>query len=241
MEQTGTVVESARHNRWWSKNTEFLGGIGLTRQGANRNNPAVPTTPASNDMAARLRAEGKNGKKRVSLNLEETGQPELAPFRSMKKGTEQTGTVVESARHNRRRSNNAEFPGGIGPTRQGRDRNNLAVATTPASNDMAARLRAEEHVVKPDLACTQKAPAARSAAHSRKARKRDGADWRVFGTSNRFEFKPTQLPPVPTPPAHRKTRLRLLPDPRARGNLAPSQCSPTRRAKIARPGRGADR
>jgi hypothetical protein len=62
---------------------------------------------------------------------------------------------------------------------------------------MAARLRAEEHVAEKELACTQKAPAARSAAHSRKVRKEDRADCHVFGTSKKCKFRLTRFPDHP--------------------------------------------
>ena len=121
--------------------------------------------------------------------MEEVGQPELIPFRQREKGTEQTGTLSESARHGRGQPEDRQSLYGAGLIRQERDGGSRAVATARVANDMAARLRSGKHVEEMKLPRGRNAPARRSAKDSEKARKGDGADCDFFGGSKRCKFR----------------------------------------------------
>jgi hypothetical protein len=133
--------------------------------------------------------------KRGNYHSEEVGQPELMPFRQWGKGTEQTGTLSESARPGIGQPADRQSLYGIGLIRQERDGGSRAVATARMANDMAARLRSGKHVEEMRLPCGRSAPTRRSAKDSEKTRKGDGADCDFFGGPKRCKFRLTRFLP----------------------------------------------
>ena len=121
------------------------------------------------------------------------GQPELIPFRQMEKGSELTGTELESAYLGRNRSEVRESLCGIGLAPQQRDEGNPAVPIARAPSAVRGRLRSEDVAEKPGLPHRREAPATLPAKHLAETRKGDGADHDLFGNSERCKFRLTHF------------------------------------------------
>ena len=136
---------------------------------------------------------GTQGKGRRGQPVGRRGQPELIPFRQMEKGSELTGTELESAYLGRSRSEVRESLCGIGLAPQQRDEGNLAVPIARAASAVRGRLRSEDVPEKPGLPHRREAPATLPAKHLAETRKGDGADHELFGNSERCKFRLTRF------------------------------------------------
>ena len=120
-----------------------------------------------------------------------------------RKGSELTGTELESAYLGRSRSEVRESPCGYGLAPQEHDECNQAAPIARAASAVRGRLRSEDVPEKPGLPHRREAPATLPAKHLAETRKGDGADHELFGNSERCKFRLTRF-------RSRLTRFRSL-------------------------------